>query len=377
MDWNIQLCELNYDHEEAMAVQEVLRREWLTMGEESDRFEKEFTELIRHKNQGVFVSSATAGLHLVLMALGIKEGDEVIIPGLTFVSDANVIVQMGGVPVFADSNSIKDLNVSTTSVIENIGPKTKAIVIVHFAGFPKQLTELYKICQDRGITLIEDCAHAPGAHIGHAMCGNMADFSFFSFFSNKNIATGEGGMVFARSSHKAKLIRSMRSHGMSAPTLERHKGRAISYDVQVTGLNYRADELRAAIGRVQLKKLLTANAQRKKIYERYSANLRNSEIVVPFTHFCDCGSSSYHIMPIVLPKSSDRISIINVLQEKGIQTSIHYPNFKNFTAYRSIASSSVLPVVDEICERELTLPLHPRMTAADCDYVSSTLLEAI
>ena len=235
MNWKVQLCELNYDQNEAQAVAKVLAREWLTMGERSREFEDSFTNYIGHQNDGVFVSSATAGLHLILMSLGVTKGDEVILPALTFVSDANVVCQLGAKPIFVDSTDELDFNVSSQAIIEKITAKTKAIIIVHFAGFPMNLSELIQISADRNIPIIEDCAHAPGANISGKNCGTIGDFSFFSFFSNKNLAIGEGGMVFSKCAESNETIRAMRSHGMSAPTFERHNGRAFSYDVICVG----------------------------------------------------------------------------------------------------------------------------------------------
>lgn len=377
MDWKVQLCELNYDTDEVNAVNRVLSSKWLTMGEETAIFEKEFTQFIQHENKGIFVSSATAGLHLILMALGIGQGDEIIIPGLTFVSDANVVMQLGAKPVFADSVSLENFNVSEEDVISKITPNTKAIVIVHFAGFPMDLENLKLVCVERGISLIEDCAHAPGASFKGAMCGSIADFSFFSFFSNKNLAVGEGGMVFSKNPEYEKKIRLLRSHGMSSVTLHRHQGRSISYDVEHIGLNYRPDEIRAALGREQLKKLVSGNNIRKSYFDMYVSALRNTNINIPFSELRSDCRSAYHIIPVILAEKTDRISVISYLKGKGIQTSIHYPNFKNFKAYQFLFGPTDLPIVSEICSRELTLPLHPCMTETDVLLVADTLKEAI
>lgn len=377
MQWDIQLSELNFDDRERLAVERVIQSEWLTMGEECSKFEIEFQDFIEHENKGVFVSSATAGLHLILMALDVKKGDEIIIPALTFVSDANVILQLGATPVFADSVSLTDFNVSIDDIISKITSKTKAIVIVHFAGFPMKLEKLKLICQQKEIKLIEDCAHAPGASYNSKMCGSFGDFSFFSFFSNKNLAVGEGGMVFSKDTILNDKIRLMRSHGMDRVTLERHLGRAISYDVKVPGLNYRADEIRAAIGREQLQKLMGGNARRKEIYDIYVKLFKGSNILPAFNFHCAKTIAAYHIMPIMLPLNVDRNNIINELKNKGIQTSIHYPNFKAFKAYAKIASEYETPIADSITNRTLTIPLHPRMVAHDAEKVARTLLELI
>ena len=375
--WEVQLCELYYDHRERAAVGEVLESEWLTMGERVATFEKRFSDYTAASNIGVAVSSATAGLHLILMAAGIGQGDEVIIPGLTFVSDANVICQLGATPIFADSQHTQDLNVSVKDIVRKISPKTKAIVIVHFAGYPLYVDELMDICAKRGILLIEDVAHAPGALIDGKMCGTLGDAAFFSFFSNKNLAVGEGGMVLAKCEVFLEKIRSLRSHGMSSLTLDRHKGRSHSYGVDAIGLNYRMDEMRAAIGIVQLEKLPEINAARRELVHHYISNLTSSEILIPFAAVPYDTRPAYHIMPIILPDHVDRVNLMYKLRQKGIQTSIHYPAFHSFSAYKKYIQQGDLPIVDEITEKELTLPLHPKMTNSDVDFVCENLVQEV
>lgn len=377
MDWKIQLCELNYDVCEQLAVSEVIQREWLTMGSTSAEFELQFAKYIEHEQVGTFVSSATAGMHLILMALGVGLGDEIIVPALTFVSDANVVRQLGARPVFADSESLSNLNVSEDDIIKKITSRTKAIVVVHFAGHPQKLDVLARVAKERNIPIIEDCAHAPGASISDLKCGTIGDFSFFSFFSNKNLSTGEGGMVFAKDPEMSGKIRLMRSHGMTAVTIDRHEGRTSSYDVVFTGLNYRADEIRAALGLEQLKKLPMGNLKRKLLFERYVENFKKSSVGVPFTEREPVYVSAYHIMPIILPNYVVRDEIMMKLKNEGIQTSIHYPSFKRFSVYADLLNACQIPVADEICQRELTLPLHPRMTLSDVDKVSTLLLQEV
>lgn len=374
--WNIQLSELFYDNREKDAVIEVLESGWLSMGERSAAFEKCFSAFIGLEDQSVFVSSATAGLHLALMALNIGEGDEVIIPGLTFVSDANVVMQMGATPILADSVSISDLNVCVHSIISKITKKTKAIIVVHFAGFPMDLEQLMAICEEKNIILIEDCAHAPGASINGVHCGAMGHIGFFSFFANKNLAIGEGGMVVSRDPVILEKVRNLRSHGMSAVTLDRHKGRASSYDVTDIGLNYRADEIRAAIGIVQLEKVTEGNLKRKEIFSEYLRLTSGSPVKMSFSDLPPKNIASYHIACSILPPEVDRNSVMQKLKEKGIQTSIHYPNFKNFSAYKKFFRDTDLKNVDQICSRELTLPLHPNITLEQAREVISKLLEA-
>ena len=377
MDWAIQLCELNYDEKEKLVVERILNREWLTMGETVVEFEDKFARFLGENVTAVAVSSATAAMHLLLMAIGVGTDDEVIIPGLTFVSDANVVSQLGAKPVFADSNSISDLNVSVDDIINKITEKTKAVVIVHFAGYPLDLKRLKDICEQRGIFLIEDVAHAPGAELNKRKCGTFGHASFFSFFSNKNLACGEGGMIVTKDAILAERLSTLRSHGMSSLTAERHKGRTSSYDVIEVGLNYRLDEIRAAIGLVQLEKLKDGNAKRGDLTHRYRDQLADTNLHIPFSEHSGDILPAYHIFPIILPRGYNRQLVIERLRDERIQASIHYPSFASFTAYKHLIKDGDLPVVDEITARELTLPLHPRMSFHHVDFICKVLKECL
>lgn len=372
--WKIQLFNLNYNHLELEAVSSVLRDRWLTMGEKTRDFESAFSVFIGNNVKSVAVSNCTAALHMALIASGVKSGDEVIIPGLTFVADVNVVRLCGATPVLADSHSDKDWNVNAQTIERCITPRTKAVIIVHFAGYPCDMLSITNLCKSRNLKLIEDVAHAPGASINDRLCGSWGDFGCFSFFSNKNLSVGEGGMITTSNDIYYNKLQKLRSHGMTSLTLDRHKGRAITYDVTEPGLNYRMDEIRAALGLVQLGKLLDANNKRQFLTERYIKNLHGSLISTPFTHMTEGHKSAYHILPILLPSKWDRKCVIEYLKEIGIQTSIHYPPFWEFKAYSKMFKKSDCPVVSKICECELTLPLFPTMTMEEVDFVTSSLL---
>jgi dTDP-4-amino-4,6-dideoxygalactose transaminase len=305
--------------------------------------------------------------------------DEVIIPALTFVADANVVRMIGAKPVLADCTSTSDWNVSAETIVRQITPKTKAVIVVHYAGFPCDMPSIAALCREHGIHLIEDVAHAPGASVAGQCCGTWGDISCFSFFSNKNISIGEGGMVATQNESLHQRLRYLRSHGMTTLTLDRHKGRAITYDVAEPGLNYRMDEIRAAIGLVQLEKLPAGNVRRAEITARYRANLEGSSVTIPFDVNVKLrdGVSAYHILPVLLPVDVERMNVIEALKAKGVQSSIHYPPFWTFSAYAGYFDSSDFPVATVICERELTLPLFPTMTDDEVDVVTTALLEAL
>jgi dTDP-4-amino-4,6-dideoxygalactose transaminase len=375
--WNVPLFDLNYDSREELAVCQVLASKWLTMGERTKTFESEFSSLLGGAASCHAVSSATAALHMALLALGVGPGDEVIIPGLTFVADANVVKMVGATPVLADSTSLTDWNISAATIEPKITSKTKAVIAVHFAGYPCDMSNIVKLCRSKNLSVIEDVAHAPGASIDNMMCGTIGDVGCFSFFTNKNLSVGEGGMVVTRDPNTSVALQALRSHGMSSLTLDRHKGRATTYDVGQVGLNYRMDEVRAALGIVQLAKLRDGNLKRLELTGMYRQALDGSEIELAFDHLGLNKNFAYHIMPILLPEHCDRKKVINNLKEKGIQTSIHYPAFWDFTAYKDFTDPADAPNVAEICMRELTLPLYPTMTGDQLHCVVDALLEAV
>lgn len=375
--WRVQLFRLNFDNLEEDAVRQVVKDGWLTMGEKISQFETSFSQYLGHGAHSVAVSNGTAALHIALLALGVGLGDEVIIPALTFVADANSVRIVGAKPILADCNSLDDWNVSASTIEKCITPKTKAVIIVHYAGFPCDMPAIYKLCKDKGLRLIEDVAHAPGASVAGHSCGTWGDVGCYSFFSNKNLSIGEGGMAVTRDPSTFQRLKYLRSHGMTTLTLDRHKGRAITYDVAEPGLNYRMDEMRAAIGLVQLEKLPAGNKRREELTDRYRHNLSESKVIIPFDKLPKDSISAYHILPVLLPGGAKRADVIAALKEKGIQSSIHYPPFWNFTAYKNDYSPSDTPNATIICERELTLPLYPTMTDVEVDLVTNALLESL
>jgi dTDP-4-amino-4,6-dideoxygalactose transaminase len=265
---------------------------------------------------------------------------------------------------------------SAETIAKQITEKTKAVIVVHFAGYPCQMDEIIELCNDKGIALIEDVAHAPDAKYKGRNCGSFGEYGCFSFFTNKNLSIGEGGMLVTKDENLAQQARYFRSHGMTALTLDRHKGRAISYDVAQSGLNYRIDEMRSALGLIQLEKLKDANEQRKRLVERYIDRLKdNRKISIPFLDLPNI-ESVYHIFPILLDVEIDRVWLIGKLKEDGIQSSIHYPAFKDFTAFKDIGLNSA-PIAEEIATRELTLPLYPTMSFDEVDLVCGSLNEIL
>ena len=374
--WKVQLFKLNYDEKESKAVKDIVDSGWITMGETTKEFENNFSTLLGNDVKSTAVSNGTAALHMALLGLKIKDGDEVIIPALTFVADINVVRLVGATPVLADCGSYENWNITAESISKVITPKTKALILVHFAGYPCQMDEILELCKKHEIEVIEDCAHAPGAKYKGQSCGTFGKYGCFSFFTNKNLSVGEGGMITTCDEDLAQQSGYFRSHGMTALTLDRHKGRAITYDIAQSGLNYRIDEMRSALGIVQLEKLVHANTLRKALVARYVENLKNSKkIAIPFLDLTNI-ESVYHIFPILLDKTLDRVELITKLKDEGIQSSIHYPAFKDFTAFKELGLNDA-PIAIDIASRELTLPLYPTMLIDEVDLVCDSLLKAI
>ena len=374
--WNVQLFELNYDEREIQAAVEVIRSGWITMGEKTRAFEEAFGEFLGEDVLCTAVSSGTAALHMALLASGVGPGDEVIISALTFVADINVVRVVGASPIPVDCTSYEDWNISPQRIAAAITPRTKAVLVVHYAGYSCDMdaidAAIHAGSDAREICLIEDAAHAPGATCGKRPCGTMGHMGCFSFFTNKNLSVGEGGMLATRSEELHEKGRYLRSHGMTSLTLDRHEGRSVSYDVVQPGLNYRIDEIRAALGLVQLDKLPEANRKRALLAERYRDLLEDAPgIDVPFRRY-NLGEPSYHIFPILLSESVDRQAVMAGLKDCGIQSSIHYPPFQDFAAYRK-AGLPATPIAHDISSRELTLPLFPTMTFEQVQFVCSTL----
>lgn len=367
--WKIPLSDIDFNQREVAAAVKVINSKWLTMGEVTHDFERKFADFLSVKH-AIAVSSCTAALHLANLALNIGKGDEVICPSLTFVAGSNSILYTGARPVFADITSIGNFNISPDDIKKMVTKRTKAIHVMHYAGFPCDMERILDIAKKNGLSVIEDCAHAIGSRYRAKMCGAIGDIGCFSFFSNKNMTTGEGGMVTTNNDNLARRIKLMRSHGMTSLSLDRHRGHAFSYDVVELGCNYRIDELRSALGIVQLDKLKKNNLKRKNLFEHYVRNFKNmAGISVPFRG--KALSSSYHIFSILLDKGVNRLKFMEYMKKKGIQTSVHYPAVHLFNYYRRRFNypESMLPITCEVANREVTLPLFPCMKEKDVNYV--------
>src|SRR5208337_4358741 len=300
--WQVPLADVTLGPEEIAAVTEVLKSGWLSMGPKTEEFEHRFAAFLGVKH-AFAVANGTAALHLACEAIGLKAGDEVLCPALTFVATANAILYTGARPVFIDINGPHDLNLSVADAAAKVTEKTRAIMVLHYGGYPCDLDGVRALAARYNLKIIEDCAHAPGAvypaQDGPQMVGTVGDVGCFSFFANKNMTTGEGGMVVTKDDQLAEKIRVMRSHGMTTLTWDRHRGHSFSYDVVARGYNYRLDEMRAALGLMQLQNLKERNNQRRRLTSAYHERLQElSRLELPFSQAPP--GSAYHLLPILL-----------------------------------------------------------------------------
>jgi dTDP-4-amino-4,6-dideoxygalactose transaminase len=368
--WRITLADVVLDERERGAVDEVLRGGWLSMGPITERFEAQFSQYLGG-GQAVAVTNGTAALHLAAAALGIGPGDEVICPTLTFVATAAAMLQTGAEVRLADSTSLDDFSIDPAEIDRLVTARTKAVVVVHYGGFPVDVAAIHAAAAKHGLLVIEDAAHALGSELDGEPCGRLGDAGCFSFFPNKNMTTGEGGMVVFREEDAGAAARRLRSHAMTTLTWDRHRGHATGYDVVDLGFNYRIDEIRAALGTVQISRMDELNEARTKLADRYRDRLEGSAFTVP--SFGARGRSAHHLSVVVASSPEERDRARERLRELRIQTSVHYPPVHLFSYYRDQALQ--LPRAEEIAERVVTLPLHPKLTEADVDIVCDALLE--
>lgn len=373
MTFKIPLFELNYDKNEETAILQTMQSKWISTGPKCEEFEYKFASLINSK-YGLTTSSCTSALHLAVRTLDIGFGDEVIVPSLTFAATANCVTYVGATPVFADVTSLEDLTISPLDIRKKITSKTKAIIVMHFAGFACNMDEIMAIAAENNLYVIEDACHAPLSEYKGKKLGSIGDISCYSFFSNKNMSTGEGGMFVSNKRDFYSHAKLLRSHGMTTMSYQRAKGHATEYDINEIGFNYRMDDMRAAIGIVQLQKLNRDLERRAEVRDMYIKALANiTGIIIPFQH--SCNFSSNYIFPIILKDSnkSKRDMLRNSMHNLGIQTSIHYPSVHKFSCHNSVK----LPITEYVSDNEITLPMYSSLTIENIDEISQALIKSL
>jgi dTDP-4-amino-4,6-dideoxygalactose transaminase len=370
----VPLADVRLPPEAVAAAVEVLEGGWLSSGPAVERFEADVAARVG-TSYAVACSSCTAALQLALAALGVGEGDEVVMPSLSFVAGANVARELGAEPVFADVIGSDDLTADPESLRRLLTPRTRAVVPMHYGGHPCS-AELVAVAREAGIAVVEDAAHALGAAGDLGECGGWGDAGCFSFFANKNLPLGEGGMLVTSDEELAERARTLRSHGMTTQTWQRHRGHASSYDVVALGYNHRLDEMRAAIGTVLLERLDDWNARRGDHVARYRSLLSELPgVALPFSGRRSGERPAHHLEVVLLERGIDRDALRAELLAAGIQTSVHYPPTHLFSVHAGARAD--VAVTEELAGRLLTLPLYPHLEQDQVELVVAALGDAL
>jgi dTDP-4-amino-4,6-dideoxygalactose transaminase len=348
------------------------------MGPRIEAFEAEFARHLGVEH-AVATSSATAALHLAYLAAGVGPGDEVIVPGITFVATAAAARYCGARPVLAEVLGQHDLGIDPEDVAARIGPRTKAVCAVHYAGYAAPMDPLAELCERHGLALIEDAAHSPSATmpVGDRKLGTLGLAGAFSFFSNKIISCGEGGLLASADGDVADFARSRRSHAMTTGTWDRHRGHALGYDVVDTGFNYRMDEPRAALLSARLPRLEADIAERRRLTHRYRELLRDVPgVSVPYTDE-QVDASSCYVMAVTVDDPDLRDPLRRLLSERHrIQTTVLYPSIAGFSAYAGDGQGP-LPRCERAARTQLTLPLYPHLGEQRLERVVNAAREGL
>lgn len=353
--------------EEIDAVTEVLRSGWLGLGPKTEQFEQKFAGYTGSRF-AVALNSGTAALHLALEILGIGPGDEVIVPSMTFISTVHAVSYVGATPVFADIEE-DSMNISVADIESKITDKTKAIIVVHMGGHPCDMDAVHELALSKGIKVVEDAAHASGAEYKGRRIGSISEMTCFSFHAVKNLTSGEGGAITCNAEWMNRRLREKRWVGISRDTWMRsaqEKVYAWQYFVDQVGYKYHMNDLQAAIGLVQLKKLDQLNGRRREIAERYQAELKDLQWM-ELPQEKPYAKSSWHLFQIKFNEENLRDRMITHLQEHNIATGVHYYPCHLHPCY--IHLKAIVPRSSEIWKRILTLPIHPNITDEDLDRI--------
>lgn len=376
-DWRVPLTDIEVTEDDVQAVLECLRLGWLTMGPRTQRFEQELAASISTPH-AVTVSSGTAALHLACQAVGLGAGDEIIVPAFTFVASASAARFVGATPVLCDILGPHDLNIDVQDVARRITPRTRAVMAVHFCGYPADVLALRELCDEHGLILLEDCAEAIGARVDESgrQVGTVGELGAFSFFSKNQLCVGEGGMVCTSDEELAKRVRLLRSHALTSGTWDRHRGHDPAYDIVDIGFNFRIDEPRAALGLSRMQRLEQDIAVRRAVVRAYRERLAQTPgLQLPWddravelaTHFA---------FPVLLADRETRDRFREELRAQGVQTT-WYPALQSFSEYRDAVPAEGLPRALEVSERHCMLPLSATMDEGDIETVVETVRSCV
>lgn len=371
--------------EEINEVAAAMRSGWVTTGPRARRFEEDFSAFIGGGVKSIAVNSATAGLHLALEAIGIQSGDEVIIPTYTFTATAEVVRYMGAFPVMVDVLE-ETFNIDPAAIEAAITPRTKAIIPVHFAGLCCDMDKISTIAKNYGLKIVEDAAHALPTTFNGSIVGTLdSDVTVFSFYANKTMTTGEGGMIVTCDPEIAKRCNIMRLHGISKDSFDRYTSKkpAWYYEVIAPGFKYNMSDVAAAMGIHQLRRLEGFQKKREKMAKVYDEALKSLPLILPKS--APKGDMhARHLYPLRLLRRAriSRDDFIIKMSEFGVGCSVHFIPLHIHPYWRDSCSLSpeMFPVAQELFEREVSIPLYTKMTEANqqrvIDVVSEVLADA-
>ena len=362
--------------EEKNIVKNVLSQPILAHGNQTKKFENSFKKFTK-SNYALSTSSCTAGMHLFYLSIGVKKGDEIILPTQTHVATAHAIEAVGGKPIFVDSNFLTG-NIDVDEIEKKITKKTKVITVVHFVGIPANMIEICKIARKYKLYVLEDCALSLGSRIKNIHTGLWGDAGVFSFYPVKHITTGEGGMIISKNSKLEKKIKSLKSLGINKNFLDRNTPGL--YDCKSFGLNLRMSEINSAIGNVQIKKIPKILELRALNFKYLKQKLdqfgKSIKIIQNQNKFFS--SSNYCLVMVLKEKKlySNRKKIIKFLNNSGIGTSIYYPHPVSHMSYYkrkyNIKKNSFINA-QEISNKSISLPIGPHLTKKKLDYIYKKL----
>ncbi len=381
--YKIPLFDLNYDGKEEEAIIDVIKSGWISSGPQCMELENKIQDMFNVR-YSLATANCTAALHLAMLVAGLGEGDEVIVPSLTFVATVNAIRYVGAVPKFCDIVSLQNPVIDCLAAKNLITAKTKAIVVMHYGGFACDMDTVMEMAASYGLKVIEDACHGPLSEYKGRKLGTIGDVGCFSFFSNKNVSAGEGGALVTNDGqiyNKAKLLR---SHGMTSMSYDRSVGHAVEYDVVELGFNYRMDDLRASLAITQFNKLPADIKKREMARKQYLDRLSGiNGLILPFSEYGEVSSS--YIFPVVLadepkeatddgPGKRDRLRAC--LAEAGIQTSVHYPAVHKFRIYKEF-NNSALPMTEYYSNHEISLPMYGKLKNDEIEFICTKLIQAL
>jgi len=363
------------DEDDIEAVCNVLRSDWITTGPKVKEFEKAVADFIGVKYAVAF-NSGTSALHSAMFALNIGYGDEVILSPITFAATANCIILQGATPVFADVDP-DTLLIEPRKVEEKINKNTKAIIAVDYAGQPCKYDQLIEIKNKYNISLVADSCHALGARYKGKKIGSIADMTIFSFHPVKHITTGEGGMIVSDKKEIIKQARLFRNHGINIDFEEREKKNTWYYDIQNVGCNYRINDIQCALGISQLKKLPSFLKRRSSIAQIYNTAFKNIDKIKPLKVRSEI-VHAYHLYVIRLI-NLDRSKIFSYLRKQGIGVNVHYIplHLHSYFKKRFNYDYGLCMCAEDAYETLITLPMFPRLTDKDVNYIIQVLLECV